>query len=37
LLKAGYEFKHYSANSEHDEHVLGIQFITTFHKSVGRE
>jgi hypothetical protein len=37
LLKAGYEFKHYSANSEHDEHVLGIQLITTFHKSVARD
>ena len=37
LLKVGYEFKHYSLNSEHDDHVLGIQFITTFHKAVARD
>lgn len=37
LLKVGYEFKHYSTSTEHDDHVLGIQFITTLHKSVGRE
>jgi hypothetical protein len=37
LLKVGYEFKHYSSGSEHDDKVLGIQFITTFHKSAGRE
>ncbi len=37
LLKVGYEFKHSSLNGQQDDHVLGIQFITTFHKAVGRE
>jgi hypothetical protein len=37
LLKVGYEFEHYSAGSEHDSKVLGIQLITMLHKSVGRE
>jgi hypothetical protein len=37
LLKVGYEFKHSSLNSQQDDHVLGIQFITTFQKAVGRE
>lgn len=37
LLKVGYEFKHYSANGEHDDHAVGIQFITTFHKAAARD
>jgi hypothetical protein len=37
LLKVGYEFEHYSAGSEHDSKVLGIQLITILHKSFGRE
>ncbi len=36
LLKVGYEFQCSSLNSQHDEHVLGIQFITTFHKAIAR-
>ncbi len=37
LLKAGYEFEHYSTGTERDDHIFGIQFITTLHKSAGRE
>ncbi len=37
LLKIGYEFEHYSSSSESNTHTLGIQFITTLHKAVGRE
>lgn len=37
LVKVGYEFEHYSTGNEHDSNVLGIQFITILHKSVGRE
>jgi hypothetical protein len=37
LLKVGYEFRNYSLHSEHNEHVLGIQFVTTFHKAAARE
>jgi hypothetical protein len=37
LLKIGYEFEHYGSSSESSTHTLGIQFITTLHKAVGRE
>jgi hypothetical protein len=37
LIKVGYEIEHYSQGSEQNDNVLGIQFITTFHKSLGRE
>lgn len=37
LLKLGYEFKHYSSAGERGEKILGIQFITTFHGSAGRD
>jgi hypothetical protein len=37
LLKVAYEFEHYSVGSERESNILGIQFITTFHVSAGRE
>lgn len=37
LIKVGYEVEHYSTLAEQNDRRLGIQFITTFHKSVGRE
>lgn len=37
LLKVGYEVQHYSSANESDDHILGIQFITTFHTSAARE
>jgi hypothetical protein len=33
LLKIGYEFTHYGAGSERNDNIVGIQFITTLHKS----
>jgi hypothetical protein len=36
LLKVGYEEKHYRSAAESFDHTVGIQFITTFHKSVTR-
>lgn len=37
LLKIGYEFEHYSSASEGNDNIVGIQFITTFHKSAAWE
>jgi hypothetical protein len=37
LIKIGYEYDHYSTGAQRNDNVLGIQLITTFHKSVGRE
>jgi hypothetical protein len=37
LLKVGYEFEHYDVGTETGRNTLGIQFITTFHISAGRE
>lgn len=37
LLKIGYEFEHYSSGDEHDSNTLGIQLITTLHKSAARD
>jgi hypothetical protein len=37
LIKIGYEYDHYSTGAQKNDNVLGIQFITSFHKSVGRE
>jgi hypothetical protein len=37
LLKAGYEFEHYGSGTETVSKTLGIQLITTFHVSAGRE
>lgn len=34
LLKAGYEEKHYRSATDPSDHVVGIQFITTFHRSL---
>ena len=34
LLKAGYEERRYRSTAESDDHTVGIQFITTFHKSL---
>lgn len=37
IIKVGYEYEHYSAGSESSDNALAIQFITTLHKSAGRE
>lgn len=37
LIKIGYEYEHYSVGAEHNDNTLAIQFITTLHRSVGRE
>jgi hypothetical protein len=37
LIKVGYEIKHYSAGSGHDDHTFAVQFVTTLHASLGRE
>jgi hypothetical protein len=37
LIKVGYEYEHYSVGAEHNDNTLAIQFITTLHRSVGRE
>jgi hypothetical protein len=36
LLKISYEFQHYSTGGSNDN-ILGIQFITTLHRSIGRD
>jgi hypothetical protein len=36
LLKIGYEFEHYSSGEDNDN-IVGIQFITTLHKSAAWE
>jgi hypothetical protein len=36
LLKIGYEVEHYSSGTESNDNILGIQFITTLHKSASR-
>ena len=36
LMKVGYEYDHYSLSAQRNDNILGIQFVTTFHKSVGR-
>lgn len=37
LVKVAYEYEHYSTGAQHNDNSLGIQFVTTLHKSVGRE
>jgi hypothetical protein len=37
LIKIGYEYDHYSTGTQRNDNVLGIQFVTSFHKSLGRE
>ena len=37
LLKVGYEFEHYSSGDENHDNIVGIQLITTFHKSAAWE
>lgn len=37
LIKASYEIEHYSFGSDRNDNRLGIQFVTTFHRSVGRD
>ena len=37
LIKASYEIEHYNFGTDRNANTLGIQFVTTFHKSFGRE
>jgi hypothetical protein len=37
LLKIGYEFEHYSSGNEREDNIVGIQLVTTFHKSAAWE
>ena len=37
LIKIGYEYEHYSTGADRNDNALAIQFITTLHRSVGRE
>jgi hypothetical protein len=37
LIKVGYETKHYSIGSEHDDHTFAVQFVTTLHTSFSKE
>jgi hypothetical protein len=37
LIKIGYEYEHYSTGADRNDNTLAIQFITTLHRSVGRE
>ncbi len=37
LIKISFEYDHFSTGAQQNDNVLGIQFITSFHKSVGRE
>ena len=36
LIKISYEYEHYSAGSDRNDNALAFQFITTLHRSVGR-
>jgi hypothetical protein len=37
LLKVSYEYEHYSVGDEHNDNALAIQFVTTLHRSFGRD
>ena len=37
LIKATYEIEHYSYGAVRNDDTVGIQFVTTFHRSFGRE
>jgi len=37
LLKAGYEYEHYSTGAERNDNVFAVQFITMLHHSAGHE
>lgn len=37
LIKIGYEHEHYGTGTQRNDNTFAIQFITTFHRSVGRE
>jgi hypothetical protein len=37
LIKIGYETKHYSTGSEHNDNIVAVQFVTTLHTSIGKE
>src|SRR6266568_3112704 len=37
LIKVAYEYEHYSTGTQHNDNAVAIQFVTTLHKSVGRE
>jgi len=37
LIKASYEYEHYTPDNQPNDKTFAIQFITTLHKAVGRE
>ena len=37
LIKVGYEYEHQRAGTQRNDNTLVIQFISTFHRSAGRE
>jgi hypothetical protein len=37
LIKAGYEFRHYSSPASPSDHIFALQLVTTIHASAGRE
>jgi hypothetical protein len=37
LIKAGYEYEHYTTGPESNENIVAFQLVTTLHKAFGRE
>jgi hypothetical protein len=37
LIKAGYEFRHYSSPASPSDNIFALQLVTTIHASAGRE
>ena len=37
LIKAGYQYEHYSLGNQRNNNTFAVQFITTIHKSIGRD
>ena len=37
LIKAGYEIEHYGYGTNRNDNILGVQFVTTLHRSFGRD
>ena len=36
LIKAGYQYEHYSVGNQRNNNIFAVQFITTIHKAIGR-
>jgi hypothetical protein len=37
LLKFSYEYEHYTSGDDHNDNTVAIQFVTTLHRSFGRD